>query len=98
MRPGNRVAWFRGDHCDIGGGHEDSRLSDSALDWMIANAARHGIIADVETHPDPEAPIGHVGGMWRREARDVIVKVDDEPSDIEPTIYAASRAPADEDS
>ncbi len=32
------------------------------------------------------------------EARDVIVKENDEPSDIEPTIYAASRAPADEDS
>ena len=62
-------------------------MGDVALDWMITSAADNGVIADVETHPDPEAPIGDVGGYWRTEARDVIVKVDDEPSELEPVIF-----------
>ncbi|MBM3577449.1 MAG: DUF2235 domain-containing protein [Alphaproteobacteria bacterium] len=28
--------WFPGVHCNVGGGYEDSRLSDIALIWMIA--------------------------------------------------------------
>ncbi len=51
------------------------------------------MIANVETHPDPDAPIGLVGGIWRREPRDVIVKVDDEVSDIKPLIFAELAAP-----
>ncbi len=86
-RDGVTEVWFKGDHCDIGGGHESSALSDVALDWMIAIAATHGIVAEVETHPDPDAPASFVGGHWRREKRDVIVKVNDEPSDIEPVRY-----------
>ena len=35
------------------------------------------------------------GGIWRREARDVIVKVDDEPSDLEPVIYAEFTPPTE---
>ena len=87
---------FKGVHCDIGGGFEDSRLSDVALDWMIANAAAHGVIANVETHPDPDAPFGHVGGIWRTEPRDVIVKVDDDPSDLEPMLHAELAAPKEQ--
>jgi hypothetical protein len=30
--------WFPGDHCDVGGGHADSRLSEGALRWMIDEA------------------------------------------------------------
>ena len=63
---------------------------------MIANAANHGVIANIETHPDPEAPIGRVGGIWRREKRDVIVKVDDEPSNLEPVIYAEFTPPKEQ--
>ena len=61
---------------------------------MIENAKSHGVLADVEMHPDPEAPIGHVDGFWRREARDVIVKVDDEPSDLEPLRWGSDGKPA----
>jgi hypothetical protein len=35
---GDRTAvqvWFPGDHCDVGGGHDSSGLSDAALQWMI---------------------------------------------------------------
>lgn len=31
-----RETWFAGDHCDIGGGHEDCGLATIALLWMIA--------------------------------------------------------------
>ena len=30
--------WFPGDHCDVGGGHVDSRLSEGALRWMVDEA------------------------------------------------------------
>ena len=86
-REGVLEVWFKGVHCDVGGGFEDSRLSDVALFWMIANAARHGIIADVETYPDPDAPWEHMGGIWRREDREVFVKVDDERSDLIPMVW-----------
>ena len=95
-REGVTEVWFKGVHCDVGGGFEDSRLSDVALDWMIANAAAHGVVANVETNPDPEAPIGHVGGIWRRKAREVIVKVDDEVGDIKPLIDAELAAPKEQ--
>ena len=92
-REGVTEMWFKGVHCDIGGGFEDSRLSDVVLDWMIANAKNHGIIADVETHPDPDAPFEHMDGGWPREARDVFVKVDDEPSDLEPRVWTNCPTP-----
>jgi hypothetical protein len=33
-----KQVWFPGDHCDVGGGHVDSRLSEGALRWMIDEA------------------------------------------------------------
>ncbi len=54
------------------------------------------MVADVETHPDPEAPIGHVGGIWRTGPRDVIVKVNDEPSDRGPLIYTDLAVPKEQ--
>jgi uncharacterized protein (DUF2235 family) len=35
--------WFSGDHCDVGGGHGDSRLADIALLWMIDRARSCGL-------------------------------------------------------
>jgi hypothetical protein len=35
-----RQVWFPGDHCDVGGGHLQSGLSDAALQWMINEARR----------------------------------------------------------
>lgn len=36
--------WFRGNHCDVGGGYADSGLSDIALEWMLSACARHGLV------------------------------------------------------
>ncbi|WP_028922128.1 DUF2235 domain-containing protein [Pseudonocardia acaciae] len=58
-RPGTvRQVWFPGDHCDVGGGHRQTGLSDCALRWMIDEAEayaklrfRPGMKDQVE--PDP---------------------------------------------
>jgi hypothetical protein len=33
--------WFAGDHCDVGGGHLQTGLSDAALKWMIDEASTY---------------------------------------------------------
>ena len=35
--------WFSGVHTDVGGGYEETGLSDIALNWMIMKAADHGL-------------------------------------------------------
>ncbi|MGL4541322.1 MAG: DUF2235 domain-containing protein, partial [Polymorphobacter sp.] len=48
--PGQDVAqiWFAGGHCDIGGSYppDVSGLSRIALDWMLDEAAAHGLLID----------------------------------------------------
>lgn len=44
--------WFSGVHTDVGGGYEDSGLSDIALRWMIERAEGAGLALD----PIPTAP------------------------------------------
>ncbi len=71
--------WFRGDHCDIGGGHADRGLSDITLAWMARRAARAGLrlapglLAGLK--PDPlkvpgdrirETPAWAAMGSWPR--------------------------------
>lgn len=36
-------AWFRGVHSDVGGGYADTRLSDVALQWMVAQLVPLGL-------------------------------------------------------
>jgi uncharacterized protein (DUF2235 family) len=38
--------WFAGDHCDVGGGHPDARLSDLPLLWMLQKARECGLAFD----------------------------------------------------
>jgi hypothetical protein len=35
--------WFAGDHCDVGGGHEDAGLADISLLWMMERARDCGL-------------------------------------------------------
>lgn len=56
--PSVQQMWFPGDHCDVGGGHPQSGLSDSALRWMIDEAIKcAGLRFRPEMldriHPDP---------------------------------------------
>lgn len=39
--------WFAGDHSDVGGGHQDTGLSDKALLWMAAEARDLGLALNV---------------------------------------------------
>ena len=44
--PRVRQVWFEGAHSDVGGGYADTGLSDTALLWMVAEAARQGLVFD----------------------------------------------------
>jgi len=44
--PRVRQVWFEGAHSDVGGGYADTGLSDTALLWMTAEAARRGLVFD----------------------------------------------------
>jgi uncharacterized protein (DUF2235 family) len=53
--PGSGVeqTWFAGAHTNIGGGVEDSGLSDVALQWMLARAVAAGLTAAGPLEPNP---------------------------------------------
>ncbi|KAF2991332.1 DUF2235 domain-containing protein [Methylocystis sp. MJC1] len=64
-------AWFPGVHSDVGGGYEDSSLSDCALKWMVDKAKAHGLsvrdYSDVQSrafHPDPLAALHNSQTIW----------------------------------
>ena len=38
-----RQVWFRGAHCDVGGGYEESGLANDALEWMVDEARACGL-------------------------------------------------------
>lgn len=42
-RDGVSQCWFVGAHADVGGGYEDARLSDLALQWLSAGLAARGL-------------------------------------------------------
>ncbi len=45
--------WFPGVHCNVGGGYEDSGLSDCALEWMWGKAAACGLELDPNQKSTP---------------------------------------------
>ena len=49
-------SWFAGVHSNIGGGYEDTGLSDVALHWMAMRAERCGLVLDPKwrDHIDPD--------------------------------------------
>ena len=65
-----KQVWFPGDHCDVGGGHADTRLSLGALAWMIDEAgAAVGLPFRTPDRAEtaaavPEALHGMSGGGW----------------------------------
>lgn len=59
--------WFPGDHGSVGGGGQDRRLSDEALDWVLRGARRMGLEVDTsetsplfELQPDYAAPLNNM--------------------------------------
>ena len=59
--------WFAGDHSDIGGGHEDRKLSDLSLVWMLRKAESVGLDAIIPLRKAiTREPIGpHVNQIWQ---------------------------------
>lgn len=65
-----KQTWFSGVHSDIGGGYNDTGLSDITFKWMVDNAYGHGL--RVKEHPmeelncNPEcAPHDSYVGKWK---------------------------------
>jgi uncharacterized protein (DUF2235 family) len=65
--------WFPGVHSDVGGGYEDSSLSDCALQWMVEKASQHGLaVKDFRAlparpfHPNPLADAHESQTTWYR--------------------------------
>ncbi|MGY6024338.1 DUF2235 domain-containing protein [Streptomyces spinosirectus] len=55
-----KQVWFAGSHCDVGGGYEETGLSDITLLWMARQAYRYGLEFDAQalspTGPSHTAP------------------------------------------
>lgn len=47
-------AWFPGTHSNVGGGYEETGLSDCALEWMWHQAAECGLAFDEQQKPLPK--------------------------------------------
>jgi uncharacterized protein (DUF2235 family) len=75
-----KQVWFAGVHCDVGGGYPEaeSGLAKLALEWMLDEAAPHGLIVDPQKRhavlggeppfvkPDPLGPIHEsLTGLWK---------------------------------
>jgi uncharacterized protein (DUF2235 family) len=45
--------WFRGVHCNVGGGYPATGLSDSALEWIAEMAAKHSMQIDLQRITNP---------------------------------------------
>ncbi|MFA7330449.1 MAG: DUF2235 domain-containing protein [Candidatus Delongbacteria bacterium] len=61
-----KQVWFPGVHCDVGGGYEQTGLSDGALSWMIEEARAQGLAfrPDMlrQIHPNHQDVLHDSGG------------------------------------
>ncbi len=86
--PRFRQVWFAGVHSDVGGGYEENGLSDIALQWMLRESERHGLLVDPAAEvrtlaPDPMGELHNslipiwwlLGWRRRRAARPVLAHV-----------------------
>ncbi len=72
-KPGQTVeqVWFSGVHTDVGGGNDDSSLSDAAFTWMKSKAEACGLTfdeayVDQVIHPAPLGPLHNsMVGLYR---------------------------------
>ncbi|MBS0351990.1 MAG: DUF2235 domain-containing protein [Proteobacteria bacterium] len=46
--------WFPGVHCNVGGGYQNTGLSDCALNWMWSKAESCGLVLDSSQKPRPD--------------------------------------------
>jgi uncharacterized protein (DUF2235 family) len=62
-----RQVWFAGAHCDVGGGYQQTGLSDIALLWMAGRAHRHGLSLDADAlgADGPTTMRGHESTAFR---------------------------------
>lgn len=63
-RDGVSQCWFVGAHADVGGGYEDARLSDIALQWMVAGLTARGLL--VRSNDAVGDARGEIHDPWNR--------------------------------
>lgn len=60
--------WFAGAHTNVGGGYDDTGLSDITLHWMIEKAQQHGLRFDdralARLYPDPLGELRDSRAGW----------------------------------
>lgn len=57
-----KEVWFAGAHSNVGGGFVDSGLSDIALEWMLSEAIKQGLLINthkLRIHPDVLGELQH---------------------------------------
>ena len=91
QREGITEMWFPGVHTDVGGGRENSRRSDTALQWMAIHMEMSGIEVHVTFNPQETVPIKLEEGFYGREERRIGVMVDGEWSDDDPLIHPSAK-------
>ena len=73
-----KQVWFAGSHSDVGGGYPEAGLSDLALEWMLCEAAGHGLRVQprhgVALAPDPRGTLHDprargLARLYRRQRR-----------------------------
>ena len=55
-KPRFKEVWFPGVHSNVGGGYEESGISDITLDWMIKESVLHGLILNTDSDSRPVEP------------------------------------------
>ncbi|MEN3950770.1 DUF2235 domain-containing protein [Iodidimonas sp. SYSU 1G8] len=91
-----RQVWFCGAHTDVGGGYAEPGLSDIALQWMVDNAVRHGLLLypnhRVTLDPRPDGMLhdsmaSGVARFFRRKVRSWPVQTHGNPI-VHPSVLA----------
>lgn len=74
--------WMPGVHSDVGGGYQDTGLSDLALEWMATQAMRRGLnidlraisLASLQQRPWQDRPIHHSQALYYQGSAALLVK------------------------
>ena len=100
-----RQLWFRGVHCDVGGGYPTraSALSDDALTWMFEEATKCGLRCHEALAPKPATRLGHdpmhenalwaLAGMTLRDTTQAVGTEDGDSEKVDPVAHPSAAAP-----
>ncbi len=74
-----KEVWFPGVHSDVGGGYADTTLSDIALEWMMKEAEKAGLVFRDNTIPDASE---NSSGVMHNSFKGIFSKMRSRPRNI----------------